>query len=263
MIEYDLTNAEYREYPAISSSDVKAAAKSLAHWKGSESKSSPIFDLGTAYHELCLEPHKETILRGPEDRRGNKWKEAKAEADAAGKLLLTSSDYDHAKAMAKSALAQPRINALINAEDAMIEASIFVDCPVTGLKLKTRPDCYVPSKGTCIDLKSTVDAGPGEREFSSQLWKYKYDIQAAFYAYCCTLADLPVNYFCFVATEKVSPYATCLHVLSREVMEHAHGKMMNILHRIARAEKEGEYPTDWPDLNMIHLPEWMQHEKED
>ena len=262
MIEKNITNAEYREYPAISASDVKAAAKSLAHWKGSASISSPVFDLGTAYHEFCLEPHKETIVRGPDDRRGNKWKQAKEKAEEAGKLLLTSGDYDHAKAMAKSALEQPRIFSMINAKDALIEASIFVKCPVTGLKLKTRPDCYVASKKTCIDLKSTVEAGPGDKEFSAQLWKYKYDIQAAFYSYCCSLANLPVNFFCFVATEKVSPYATCLHLLSREVMEHAHGKMMNILHRIARAEKEGHYPTDWPDFNTIHLPEWIQHEKE-
>ena len=259
MIELDITNKEYRARDAISSSDVKAAAKSLAHWKGASIKSSPAFDLGTAYHELCLEPHKASIIRGPVDRRGNNWKEAKAAADAEGKLLLTESDFDVAQEMAKVALEQPRINALINAQDAMIEASIFVTCPETGLKLKTRPDCYVPSKSACIDLKSTVDAGPGEREFSSQLWKYKYDIQAAFYAYCCTLADLPVQYFCFVATEKVSPYATCLHVLANEVMEHAHTKMLNILKRIARAKEEDDYPTDWPDMNMIHLPEWMQN----
>lgn len=34
MIRTDLTNEEYHAHPAISSSDVKAAAKSLAHWKG-------------------------------------------------------------------------------------------------------------------------------------------------------------------------------------------------------------------------------------
>jgi len=260
MIELDITNKEYRDRPAISSSDVKAAAKSLAHWKGAERKETTAFDIGTAFHELCLEPHKESIICGPENRLGKRWKEAKEEADAAGKLLLTSVDYYKAKAMSEAALSNQKLFDLIYADDALIEASIFVQDPETGLQLKTRPDCYLKSKKVCLDLKSTVDAGPGDRDFPAQLWKYKYDLQAAFYRHCCQLAGLPVAYFCFAATEKVSPYATCLHMVDEEVLQFAHEKMMNILRRIAKAEKEGVYSTDWPEINIIRLPEWMKHD---
>ena len=165
MIELEITNKEYRDRPAISSSDVKAAAKSLAHWKGAERKETTAFDIGTAFHELCLEPHKKSIICGPENRLGKRWKEAKEEADAAGKLLLTSVDYYKAKAMSEAALNNQKLFDLIYANDALIEASIFVQDPETGLQLKTRPDCYVKSKRVCLDLKSTVDAGPGDRDF--------------------------------------------------------------------------------------------------
>ena len=258
MIRDDLTNEQYHAHSAISSSDVKAAAKSLAHWKGAERRESTAFDLGTAFHELCLEPHQEMIVRGPATRRGNDWKEAYEIAKQQGKLLLTASDYDVANAMAESAMRMPRIRGLIQAEDAMIERSIFVECPETGLELKCRPDCYVPSKTVCLDLKSTTDAGPSNREFESHVWKYKYDIQAAFYKYVLDLAGLPVTHFAFAAVEKTPPYAACLHLLSMEVMEYAHTKMMNILKRIAQAEAQGVYPTDWPEINMIHMPEWMK-----
>jgi exodeoxyribonuclease VIII len=78
----DMTNEEYHAHPNISSSDVKAvAAKSLAHWKAKVYKASPAFALGSAVHALVLEPEKSFVLRGPEDRRGNKWKEAQLAAD--------------------------------------------------------------------------------------------------------------------------------------------------------------------------------------
>ena len=49
-------------------------------------------------------------------------------------------------------------------------------------------------------------------------------------------------------------------MVDEEVLQFAHDKMMNILRRIAKAEKEGVYSTDWPEINIIHLPEWMKHD---
>ena len=258
MIRTDLTNEEYHAHPAISSSDVKAAAKSLAHWKGAVRGSSTALEIGTAFHEMVLEPQHSRVICGPETRRGNAWKDAKVKADAEGKVLLTESDYAMVSDMASSCLRNPKISNLVKADGAMIENSIFVTCPETGLELKCRPDCYIPSTRVCLDLKSTVDAGPHSGEFEKQVWSLKYDLQGAFYAYVCKLADLPVAHFAFAAVEKTPPYANCVHLLSNEVMEFAHNKMMNILRRIKKANDEGVYPTDWPEYNMIHLPEWMK-----
>ena len=260
MIRTDLTNEEYHAMPDISSSAVKAAAKSLAHWKGAEYTETPALTMGTAFHELVLEPEQNRVICGPENRRGNIWKEMEAEAKEQGSILLTQSDYNVVNAMAESCLRNPRINRIVKDPNTLIENSIFVTCPETGLKLKCRPDAYLESSQVCLDLKSTVDAGPKRGEFEKQFWSLKYHIQAAFYAYVLKLANLPVTYFAFAATEKKPPYATGLHVLSGEVMEYSHEKMMNVLRRIAKAEEEGVYPTDWPELNMIHLPEWMKHE---
>jgi hypothetical protein len=261
MITDAYTNEQYHAHPAISSSDVKAAMKSLAHWKGAKRGTSAALEIGTAFHDLVLEGG-QTVLCGPETRRGSVWKDAKAEADAAGKTLLTEGEYYMVSEMAESCLRQPRIHALVRHPEAMIEQSIFVTCPETGLELKCRPDCYVKEKQVCLDLKSTVDAGPHRGEFEKQVWNLNYHVQGAFYAYVLKLAGLPVTYFAFAAVEKTPPYATCLHVLSGDVMEYAHDKMMNGLRRIKRAEDEGKYPTDWPELNMIHLPEWMKLQDE-
>ena len=253
----DMPNADYHAHPAISSSAVKAAAKTLAHWKGAERTGGTHFDLGTGFHDMVLEGGENTVC-GPETRRGKAWAEAYNEAQLLGKTLLTEADYKVCQRMAESCLTNPRVEAIVRHPEAMIEQSIFVTCPETGLELKCRPDAYLREKQVCLDLKSTTDAGPGDRDFAGHIWRYKYDIQAAFYAYVLRLAELPVTYFAFAAVEKTPPYAQCLHVLSGTVMEHAHKRMMNILRRMAKAIEEDHYPTDWPELNMVHLPAYME-----
>jgi hypothetical protein len=83
------------------------ASKSLAHWKAKVYKASPAFALGSAVHALVLEPEKSLVLRGPEDRRGNKWKEAQLAADLDGKILLTEADFDLAEKIAEETRAHP------------------------------------------------------------------------------------------------------------------------------------------------------------
>ena len=264
MIRTDLTNEQYHAHHAISSSDVKAAAKSLAHWKGAERKETPAFDIGTAFHEMTLEPEmRGRIIRGPETRRGNAWKEMYSEAQEKGQLLLTQGDYDLANAMSESALRNPSISRQVHHSDARIENSIFVTCPKTGLDLRCRPDLYNPTTGVVVDLKSTIDASPDRGGFEKQFWSLNYPLQAAFYKYVLEQAEIDVTYFIFAAVEKSAPYASCSHVLSGEVLDYAHRKMMKILHRIKQANEEGKYPTDWPNYNMIHLPEWMKLQEED
>ena len=91
----NLSNAEYHSDPALGSSSLKVlATKTPAHLKGMMRKESAAFDIGTAFHTLVLEPSKEnTIICGPDDRRGKAWTSAKEAADFEGKLLLTSWDY--------------------------------------------------------------------------------------------------------------------------------------------------------------------------
>ena len=258
MIRDNLTNEQYHERDEISSSDVKAASKSLAHWKGAIRSETPALALGTGFHELTLEPDEGRVIRGPETRRGKAWSEAKEEAEAQGKVLLTQSDYDICNAMAESALRHPRVASIVRHPSAMIEHSIFVTCPETGLGLRCRPDCYIKEGGLLLDLKSTLDAGPSEREFQKHIWSYNYDLQMALYRYVLAIEKLPVTHCIFAAVEKSPPYAVGVHVLSNGVLDYAHQRMMNILRRIKKAQDEQSYPTDWPEVNIIELPEWLK-----
>jgi len=44
-------------------------------------------------------------------------------------------------------------------------------------------------------------------------------------------------------------------------LRHAHNRMLAALVDIKQAIETEEYVTNWPDLNTIHLPAWMDSEE--
>lgn len=255
MITTDLTNEQYHAHDAISSSDVKAVAStSLLHWKSKTYKRSAAFDLGTAVHALVLEPEKALVVRGPEDRRGSKWKEKQAEADLAGQLLLTEADFDKAAAMALAVINSP-IGPTLVGNDTINEASIFATDPATGLQIKTRPDSYWPDRGIVYDVKTTQDASP--TGFAREIQKYNYALQAAFYMHVMRCAGLKAKKFVFVAVEKEPPFAVGIHMLTDEYITWAERQMHDVLAQIKEAQATSTFTTGWPAVNIVDLPRWM------
>lgn len=256
-----MSNADYHAHPAISSSDVKmVAAKSLAHWKNKVRKRSTAFDLGTAVHAMVLEPHLELVVRGPEDRRGNKWKEASLAADLDGKLLLTESDYDQAEAMAEAVKAHPVMQKWMSIPDFVAEASFFAQDSITETQIKCRPDGFIPSIGLVFDIKTTTDASPDG--FPREVRKYGYDLQADFYLRVLNSAGIEAHNFFFVCVEKEPPYAVGVHILERDYMRAAMFRVSEILEKISKAEATGDFTTGWPLINHIPLPRWQVDEPE-
>lgn len=257
----DMTNEDYHARPEISSSDVKAvASKSLAHWKGKVWKDSSAFALGSAVHALVLEPEKNLVIRGPEDRRGNKWKVDKLAADIDGKILLTEGDYDLAQAIAAPLINHEVVKGFISQPDFVAEGSFFATDPVTNVKIKCRPDGFVPSSGVVFDIKTTRDASPDG--FPREIRSYNYDLQAAFYLRCLRAAGYDANTFIFVCVEKEAPYAVCLHTLTDRYLEAADLRVTETLEKIHRAEAAGVFQTGWPLINHCDLPRWQTAEPE-
>ena len=73
---------------------------------------------------------------------------------------VTSKKYDEAQAIAATLLEDAVCKKTLEAPNAKIEHSIFVDCPETGLKLRCCPDLYDPDKRAMADIKCTVDPSP-------------------------------------------------------------------------------------------------------
>ena len=253
----EMTNEEYHAHPALSSSDIKAvASKSLAHWKGAVRKESIAFDLGTAVHAMLLEPEKDLVVCGPETRRGKAWSDLYEDCKAQGKLLLTEADYDQATAMSEACMKNFAANHFLTHSELIAEASFFAEDPEIGLELKTRPDGLLKDHGIVIDIKTCQDASP--RGFEKAVRQFGYDIQAAFYLHVLNLCKIPAKQMIFICIEKDAPYVTACHELSEMYLRHAHNRMMSTMLDIRDAMETDEYITNWPDVNVIHLPSWME-----
>ena len=270
-IDYEMPDYEYhdkKKHPHISSSDVKTVyGKSLLHWAGQEYKESPTLEMGKAVHSLILEYEKQAVVRGPSDRRGNKWKEAKQQAEQQGKILLTERDYDTALEIAESALFNSDfLRSRVSAKNFISEASIFTTCKKTGMLIKCRPDgLLVPQddkgKGEILDIKTTQDASP--EGFQRELRKYNYDLQIAFYLHTMRCASLPCSEMYLVAIEKTPPYAVGVHVLSEIYIKHAEKRMIQTLEKMKHAESSQNFSTGWPEINQVHLPAWLEDDMDD
>jgi len=255
-VDYKMSNKEYHNYPAYSSSDIKKVASStLAHWKNEVRKESAAFDLGSAVHAMLLEPELNLVVEGTETRRGKDWTAMKEAADFAGKILLPRKEYQVAEQMAQAAMFTPHVAELVNDKKAIKEASYFVKDPVFGLDLKCRPDGLLPHKNLMFDIKTCQDASPNG--FAKAVRDYSYDIQASFYKHCMELEGFTIDRFLFICIEKQNPFIVQVHELSNEYLNHSKKRMLKTLEVMKLADMTGDYSTRWPEVNTIALPSWM------
>lgn len=261
MITDSMSNEEYHAQPALSSSDLKAVdLSSIRHWrmrKGQPKAETPAMAIGSATHAMVFEPEKNLVIRGPEDRRGNKWKNMLIDAKRLGKTLLTEADYDKADAMAQAVASHGPAMDLLNAADAMKEYSIFNKDPDTGLELRCRPDWYSPSTARLIDLKTTLSASPYRGGFEKQFFALSYPLQCAFYKQVLEEEGLPVDEVVFVCVENEYPYCVQVFRIGKDVLDYGRRKMRHALDQIRMAEDAGIYATGWPVEHTIELPEWL------
>ena len=253
----NMSNAEYHATDAISSSAVKTVhGKSLAHWKArSNFTPTTAMAIGTCVHDMVLEDG-QGVMRGPADRRGNAWKDAFADAEAGGKLLLTAGDYDLARNVADSVLFHP-VGQIMAGDDTVNEASFFATDPETGLELKTRPDSYHMARGIIYDIKTCQSSLP--KDVARDVNTYSYALQAAFYLKVLRLSGYKAKRFSFVFVEKTAPYAVNVSELSDDFLLYAEREVDATLMKIAEASLVSRYDTGYSEsVNTLELPRWLQ-----
>ena len=200
----------------------------------------------------------EGMIRGPENRRGKAWTDLYDEAQANGDTLLTACDYDLARNIADSVLFHPAGQRMAGGTT-INESSFFATDPVTQLKIKCRPDSYWDAKGVIYDLKTCQDSSP--RGVGSDILKYGYALQQAFYMHTLTCAGYDATQFVFVNVEKSAPYAVSTNTISPEYLVWGKQQMHLTLEKIARANEAQKWDTGWSDTtNVVVMPRWLQQD---
>lgn len=261
MIRYDMSAGEYHAHPARSKSYLwKLYSGTPAHAEFGEAEKTPAMDLGTAVHLAALEPEKfETdVERGPDDRRGNKWKDALEAGLAYGKLVLTSGDYDAARRMGDAARKLPIVRQLSEAQ-ILREASAFWTDPETGLECRCRTDIYCPAFEIMADLKAGHTASPF-------LWAKiaadkGYHAQEAWYSDGWPAAGGGgVDGFVFIAIEDEFPHLAAVYELTPRAVEEGRLAMRKALLSYRDCRAANSFPGYPAEVQELDLPGWAYKE---
>lgn len=219
----NLSNDDYHANQThYSSSRIKEAKKSLAHFKNYE----PIgykdeFKIGNAFEAKLADPEdwkKYKILKmssrpEPEKTMGSKLNKEwlKMNEEAIGKeFLLNDKEGEIVESMVNACFDKPLIKKIVERSEK--QWSIF-GIDRNGLPYKTRPDLVLVMGGEAliVDIKSTRDAS--RKRFGRQSEDLEYPLQLAMQVIGVESLGLKVREYLYLACEKCSPsYAEIYNV---------------------------------------------------
>lgn len=258
-----IPNEAYHAGPGVSKSGLWTIhTQSPAHFKFGEREEKKHFDFGEACHLAILEPNafELKVVRGPEDRRGNKWKDIVEGAALDKKMVLTAGEYDDVLAIRDVVHADSWLNGVITGGKPMIEASAYTIDHATGELCRVRPDLYREDLRGVLDVKSCQSAHPDA--FARAVVNYGYHAQEAFYSDNWQAAGKPVEWFAFLAFEKKPPYAFAVYELPPSIVEEGRAIMRKALDTYHACRKADRWPAYSEGVQELSFKRWAYRETE-
>ena len=270
----DLSNADYHaDRTAIGNSGLKAMRRSPAYYFGQyldpgkppkKETETAAQKFGNMAHCILFEEHafNARYRIGPEVANKNlkAWQDFKKDCEADGATAIDQQEYDTAHAIRNQALSVPDIRtALLGA--GFGEASVYAADPVTGVRVKVRPDKMycpfgTPDKGVILLDGKTFDT-TDEEAFGRQAANMDYDMQAAFYSDAVGWqTKAPVLGFIFIVIENEYPFLTAQIQLDEESMANGKRKYRRALDSYAKCVSTGIWPGPGHELKMASIPHY-------
>lgn len=265
---YDLDEAVYRAdqlcpEPSLSSTLAKTITSPGGPAKVHEAMHGErvrkaAWDFGTAAHAKILGRGQEVaVIDG--NRNAKAVKEAIAEAEEAGGLVLKSEEARAVDRMADAILANPLAAELLTAGNGAPEVSMFGIDEATGRWARGRLD-FLHSRSLIVDFKTTIAAD--RSGFERSAWKFGYHIQAAHYlrlAKQLNLVDDDCAYV-LIAAEKSAPHLVGVYQLDGDLLEYGDQLVGLAFERWDRCLTLGDWPGLPPVITTIGLPKWATNE---
>ena len=263
-----MTEAEYRNHPAISRSElwhILDSPQKFKYLKDHPSHPTPALLLGQVFHKLVLEPNSfadEYVVTPIVDRRTKAGKErwAEFEEESAGKTIITTEMYEQAAAMRSAVEQEPLAVKLLEGSR---EVPFFWKDDVTGEECKCRTDCLNRnySQPIVVDVKSTTDAST--EAFTKDAIKYGYDFQTAMYSVGVEASIMEKPLFVFIAVEKTPPYA--VNILQADELllrrgDRLYREALDTYHECKLTGNWYGYLGKNRQINNLALPSWLARE---
>jgi len=257
---YDMKDSDYRAAPGLNQSLLKNLLKSPATFANARKYDSvPLkskaLDLGTLIHCLILEGEEVFNARIAEmpdlDPRTKIYKEAKAEQEKLGKIVLNDSDKKLIYGIWESYLKEDYAQKIFSTGQAEVAA---FGTHRSGLLLKGKVD-YIRSD-ILVDLKTTLSGQ--EHDFKKTAKKLRYDLQAVFYLDLINyaLGDEKYTKFGIVTVEKSAPYLWNYFFFEQADIEKARNDLERILQEFRDCERKNIWPGYDPKFKPLKLWEW-------
>lgn len=261
-IYHDITPEQYHGGPGVSSSGVKEALKSPAHYKlyceqGSDWQ--PYFEEGHVLHDALLDPeniehtyawYDQTKSRNTKTYRT--WRE-----DNPGVIGLFESDLEMVSRVRERVAAHPILGGMFHGAKA--EVSIYWE--EDGLLLKCRTDYLVEFEDgfVIIDLKSSgKDCAASADQFRRTVAGFDYEVSAAMYKRGCeAMLDKPVLDFVFAVVEKSEPFNVGAFTLDEDYLELGRARLERGLDTIRQIEANPNLFDGYDDtIVTLSPPVW-------
>lgn len=274
-IVQNLGEQEYHSHPALSSTQARQVLDSPARFN--YAKSHPqvhkdAFDLGTAVHTKVLGVGSDVITYPAEHLTPSGFPSTKsatvewvAEQRANGMVVVSTSQFEQADAMAEAVLAHPTARALFE-QDGNAEASVFATDPVTGVEMRARFD-FLPDgmqdNPCAVDLKTTGKKAT-KLGFERTVLDWQYEFQERWYFQTLKNATGIEMPFRFVVVETAAPHLVAVHELDVVWREMGDAKIRRALETYAECSATDTWPGYPTEVQMSSPPVYAiyQHEEE-
>lgn len=257
----DMPEPEYHAHPAVSQSGLWTLySKTPYHLKHRKIEETKAMTLGSATHIAVLQPDsfEKMVIKGPEDRRGGKWKDLLEECEAYGGIPLTTSDYEKCLFMRDAAHKIAEVRAL-TCGGQMVEHSIFWTDPETGVECRGRIDLHQPKLRLNADLKTSACAA--KWEFEGSIGKYGYHLQDPMYGIGWELAGGgPIDGTIFIVVENEWPHCAAVYEVSPEAVEEGRAVMRKALSTYSICQQTGVWPGYPEGVQECGIPAYAYRE---
>jgi hypothetical protein len=210
---------------------------------------------GAVAHRLVLGKGADYEVLDFADRRTNAYKDAAAEARAAGVIPILVHEYEKGLQIANAVLNHPTAGPLLSQGEA--EVSAFAKDPTTKVLRRARAD-RIHDDGLIVDLKTTAaSALPAWWAVGRTSKNYSYHVSTAHYIDTFSLAGRAVRGFVHVFVEKEAPHLVSVIQLDELAIEEGRRKVAHGLEVFRDCTATGLWPdwTDYPDpITRVGLP---------
>lgn len=265
-----MTEREYREYPAISRSQLfklRESPEKFRYYMDNPEQPTPALAFGQLLHAMVLQPETvdEQFAVAPIcDRRTTVGKKlwAEFEEQAESKTVVTADMIEQAVAMRDKLMNNDYVRQLLDGER---EKPFFWVDELTQEECKCRVDCLTSINGMdiIVDLKTAENADTDT--FMRHAIKYGYNLQAAMYGEGVKANTGKEHAFVFIVIEKKAPYA--INILQADKAFVLHGfdlfrELIGTYHECKTTGNWYGYLGKHNIINNLPLPAYLAKEVE-